>query len=119
MVKGNFSYLCSLDYWKMHLQIKKLNLDIFTHAISRKSLSQALIINPPQAEGSYSHSWQSVPNPLFYEDPPLYCLAPLFKFCPTLSPPPPSPAFFVALFLWLTVSSRHIYCCIILLVLVI
>ena len=31
---------------------------------------------------NHLHSWLRDPNPLFYKDPPLYCLPPFFKFCP-------------------------------------
>ena len=37
-----------------------------------------------KSEFSYSHSWQRVPNPLFYEDPSILSTLPFFKFCPTL-----------------------------------
>ena len=55
------------------------------------------------------HSWQGVPDPLFYEDP-LYCL-PTFLF-QVFSNAPPQPistltAQFVALFLWVNWWSRH------------
>ena len=57
---------------------------------------------------SKTHSWQRVPNPLFYEDP-LYCLPPI--------PPPfsnfvqPSlSALFVALFLCFHVTANVLFC---------
>ena len=57
--------------------------------------------------------WQRVPNPAptFYEGRPIYiAYQPFFKFCPNSN----SPAFFVALFFWLNVSSRHSSCIILL-----
>ena len=52
---------------------------------------------------SQEHSWQRVHNPPYFMKDPLYCLP--LKFYPT-----PSPALFVALFLWLNEWSRHIWC---------
>ena len=41
MVGENFRiYVWFSDYWKKHLQVKKLNLDICTHAASGKTLPQ-------------------------------------------------------------------------------
>ena len=48
-----FSNLQFSAYWKIHLQVKKLNLRIFNHAPLGRSLPQVLIITP-QAEGNDS-----------------------------------------------------------------
>ena len=37
-------FICCSDYWKMHLQIKKLNLKIFTQAPPGKIIPKVLII---------------------------------------------------------------------------
>ena len=34
---GKFSNLWGSDYWKTHLQLKKLNLDVFIHAQGKTS----------------------------------------------------------------------------------
>ena len=52
---GKFSDLCCSSYWKMHLPVKKLNLEIFTHAPHRsKIVPKVLIINPRQREITHS-----------------------------------------------------------------
>ena len=94
---------------KVHLQIKKSNLGIFTHANPRKSLSQALIITPPGRGKLLTQFLKKVPNLLFYEDPTIFLTPPpppFLKFCPT---PPTLPCSFFVLFLWLNVSSCHMY----------
>lgn len=45
-----FSKLWCSDYWKTHLRVQKLNLNIFTLAPPGKSLPQVLIITPRQGE---------------------------------------------------------------------
>ena len=46
---GKFTNLWYSDIWKMHLRIKKVNLDIFTHA-SHAKLPQVLFITQRQRE---------------------------------------------------------------------
>ena len=55
----------------------------------------------------YLHRWQRVTNLYFIKTPPpciAFSLSPFFKFCPLPT------AVFLALFLWLNVWSRQIYC---------
>ena len=47
---GKISYLCCSYYSKMHLRVKKLDLQIFTHAHPGKFLPKVLIITPRQRE---------------------------------------------------------------------
>ena len=62
---GKMSYLCCSYYSKMHLRVKKLDLQIFTHAHPGKFLPKVLIITPRQREITHSplaamFFWKSV-----------------------------------------------------------
>ena len=45
-----FQLTCS-DYWKMRFPVKKMNLDIFTHAPPMAKLSEGSYHNPPPPPG--------------------------------------------------------------------
>ena len=51
--RGKYSSLCCSDYWKMHLQVKQLNLDILLMLSAVPgNILPAIIFTRPQAEGN-------------------------------------------------------------------
>ena len=51
ILQHRWGTLCCSNYWKMHLQFKKLNLDIFTYAPYPKAkFSHRFLLSPPRGK---------------------------------------------------------------------